>query len=52
MAFTCYSDPTPKTVNSITTQFNLDIDRGIVYDVLKERLGDFGELRKTFARFL
>ncbi len=30
----------------------LDIDRGIVYDVLKERLGDFGELRKTFARFL
>ena len=24
VAFTCYSDPTPKTVNSITTQFILD----------------------------
>ena len=23
VAFTCYSDPTPKTVNSITTQFSL-----------------------------
>ncbi len=30
----------------------LDIDRGIVYDVLHQRLGDFGELRKAFAPFL
>ena len=30
----------------------LDIDRRIVYDVLQERLEDFGELRKAFARFL
>ena len=30
----------------------LDIDREIVYDVLQERLEDFGELRKAFARFL
>ena len=30
----------------------LDIDREIVYDVLQERLGDFGELRKAFGRFL
>ena len=30
----------------------LDIDREIVYDVLQERLEDFGELRKAFARLL
>ena len=30
----------------------LDIDREIVYDMLQERLGNFGELRKTFAQFL
>jgi serine phosphatase RsbU (regulator of sigma subunit) len=25
VAFTCYTDPTPKTVNSITTQFTLGL---------------------------
>lgn len=30
----------------------LDIDRGIVHDVLQQRLGDFQELREAFARFL
>ena len=30
----------------------LDIDRSIVYDVLQERLGDFDELRRVFARFM
>ena len=30
----------------------LDIDRGIVYDVLHHRLDDLEELRKVFAQFL
>ena len=30
----------------------LDIDRGIVYDVLQNRLGDIEGLRRVFAQFL
>lgn len=38
--------------NILVHEYVEDIDREIVYEVLRERLGDFGELRKAFGRFL